>query len=62
MTTAGSMASFLPSSTRGLEADLATGEDLAQGLTSALQRTRPLWRFLLNVTSSGWGRAAEGGR
>jgi hypothetical protein len=34
MTTAGSMASSLPSSTRGLEADLATGEDLAQGLTT----------------------------
>ena len=28
----------------------------------ALQRTRPLLRFLLNVNSRGWGPSAEGER
>jgi hypothetical protein len=28
----------------------------------ALQRTRPLLRFLLNPKGYGWGLAAEGGR
>jgi hypothetical protein len=26
---------------------------------TALQRTQPLWRFLLNLESNGWGLAAE---
>jgi len=29
---------------------------------STRKRTRPRWRFLLNMKSSGWGRAAEGER
>jgi hypothetical protein len=27
-----------------------------------LQRTRPLWRVLMNLNGSGWGLAAEGDR
>ncbi len=33
-----------------------------RGPNPRLQRTRPLWRFLLKLKSSGWGRAAEAGR
>jgi hypothetical protein len=31
-----------------------------EGLTNALQRTRPRWRFRLNLNGCGWGLAAEG--
>ena len=37
-------------------------EQESRKLTNALQRTRPLLRFLLNPNSSGWGLAAEASR
>jgi len=38
------------------------GRALGRWPNEALQRTRPLLRFLPNMKSSGWGPAAEGGR
>ena len=58
MTTAGSMESSLPSSTKELEADLATREDSVQGLTKPVHLTAARLRFLLNLTGLGW--AARG--
>jgi len=41
--------------TRGTPRAVCAGSALGRWPNPRLQRTRPLWRFLLNVNGSGWG-------